>query len=76
MDETTKKLGTPPSSLRWESYDEGPILAKLHHEEMPARGLDFAGPYHEIYRGDPRKVAPSKRRTLLRQPVTQAALGR
>jgi hypothetical protein len=36
---------------------------------MPAGGYTFAGRHHEIYLGDPRKVAPEKLRTLLRQPV-------
>lgn len=79
-----KKLGTPPQSLRLEkldegdclqalhvgSYDdEGPLLAKLHDEVMPQMNLTFNGPHHEIYLGDPRRVAPEKLRTILRQPV-------
>lgn len=87
VDKTSKKLGKPPESLRWEAYDEGlslqilhigsyddegPILATLHDDEMPSRGLTFAGPHHEIYLSDPRRVAPSKLKTLLRQPVAPA----
>ena len=49
--------------------DEAPTLAHLHDELMPARGLTFNGRHHEIYLGDPRKVAPDKLRTILRQPV-------
>lgn len=49
--------------------DEGPVLARLHHEVMPARGLTFNGPHHEIYLSDPRRVAPERLRTVLRQPV-------
>jgi hypothetical protein len=49
--------------------DEGPLLARLHDEIMPAGGYRFAGPHHEIYLSDPRKTAPEKLRTLLRQPV-------
>lgn len=49
--------------------DEAPVLARLHDEIMPAQGLTFAGPHHEIYLSDPRKTAPEKRRTILRQPV-------
>ncbi len=49
--------------------DEGPVLARLHGEYMPANGLDFNGRHHEIYLGDPRRVAPEKLRTILRQPV-------
>lgn len=52
------------------SYDEeGPTLKRLHEEWLPANGLKETGKHHEIYLGDPRKVAPEKLRTLLRQPV-------
>lgn len=52
------------------SYDdEGPVLARLHDEVMPERGLTFNGPHHEIYLGDPRRMAPERLRTVLRQPV-------
>lgn len=49
--------------------DEGPVLHRLHEELMPSRGLTWNGHHHEIYLGDPRKVAPEKLRTILRQPV-------
>lgn len=53
------------------SYDdEAPTLARLHHEVMPERGLTWNGRHHEIYLGDPRRTAPEKLRTVLRQPVT------
>jgi hypothetical protein len=52
------------------SYDdEVPTLARLHDEWMPQHGLTFNGPHHEVYRGDPRRAAPEKLRTVLRQPV-------
>ena len=52
------------------SYDdEGPTLRRLHGEYMPANGLGFAGPHHEIYLSDARRVAPEKLKTILRQPV-------
>ncbi|WP_232547005.1 GyrI-like domain-containing protein [Propioniciclava soli] len=55
------------------SYDdEGPTLARLHHEVMPALGVTWNGPHHEIYLSDPRRVAPEKLRTVLRQPVIDA----
>lgn len=51
-------------------YDaEAPKLAYLHDEYMPAHGLKFNGHHHEIYLGDPRKAAPEKLKTILRQPV-------
>ncbi|PPG42764.1 GyrI-like domain-containing protein [Pseudoclavibacter sp. RFBA6] len=52
--------------------DEGPTLARLHDEFIPAHGWRMTGRHHEIYFSDVRKVAPEKRRTLLRQPVTRA----
>ena len=48
---------------------EAPVLAELHDRLMPERGLTFNGPHHEIYLSDPRRVAPEKLKTLLRQPV-------
>lgn len=84
VEKTRRKLGDTPSSLRLEtlaegrslqtlhvgSYDdEGPALARLHDEVMPAQGLTFAGPHHEIYLSDPRKTAPARLKTILRQPV-------
>ena len=49
--------------------DEAPALRHLHDELMPSLGLTFNGHHHEIYLSDPRKVAPEKLRTILRQPV-------
>ena len=52
--------------------DEGPTLAELH-DQMRDGGLTWNGPHHEIYLGDPRKAAPHKLRTILRQPVATTA---
>lgn len=49
---------------------EGPTIAGLH-EFMRGLGLDFDGhrhKHHEIYLGDPRRAAPEKLRTIIRQP--------
>jgi hypothetical protein len=52
------------------SYDdEGPTIAQMHHQFMPEKGYEPAGKHHEIYLSDPRKVAPEKLKTVLRQPV-------
>lgn len=52
------------------SFDaEVEVLARLHHEFIPANGLRMAGKHHEIYLSDFRKVTPEKQRTILRQPV-------
>ncbi|MFE6965563.1 GyrI-like domain-containing protein [Agromyces sp. NPDC057679] len=53
--------------------DEGPTLARLHDEFMPAEGLRFNGRHHEVYFGDPRRSAPEKLRTILRQPVARVS---
>ena len=49
--------------------DEGPVLARLHHEWLQANGLRMTGLHHEVYVGDPRRTEPAKLRTVLRQPV-------
>ena len=81
---TGKKLGSPPSSLRLEPYDEGlsvqilhfgsyddeaPTIKRLHEEFIPQHGLTENGLHHEIYLSDPRKTEASKLKTILRQPV-------
>lgn len=52
--------------------DEAPLIARMHRDEMPARGLVPTGLHHEIYLSDARRVAPEKLRTLIRQPVRPA----
>ena len=49
--------------------DEADLLRHMHEEFIPERGLAMVGKHHEIYLSDPRRVAPSKLRTILRQPV-------
>ena len=54
------------------SYDdEGPTLGRMHHEFIPGHGYEMNGKHHEIYLSDPRKVAPEKLKTVLRQPVRE-----
>lgn len=54
------------------SYDdEAPVLARLHDDYLPEHGLTFAGRHHEIYLSDPRRTAPEKLKTVLRQPVSR-----
>ena len=50
--------------------DEGPTLARLHEEFLPASGLVPSGRHHEIYLSDARRTEPAKLRTILRHPVT------
>lgn len=49
--------------------DEAAVLAELHEQFLPAHGLRPTGTHHEIYLSDPRRAAPEKLRTILRQPV-------
>lgn len=51
--------------------DEGPVLEQMHHEFIPANGFVMRGLHHEIYLSDPRRTAPEKLRTILRQPITR-----
>lgn len=67
----TLREGRCAQVLHIGSYDdEGPILATLHEEFLPANNLREAGHHHEVYLGDPRRTEPSKLRTVLRQPVS------
>jgi hypothetical protein len=50
---------------------EGPSMVKLH-EAIAAQSCRPRGPHHEIYLGDPRRSAPERLRTILRQPVEPA----
>lgn len=53
---------------------EGPTIARLH-AFLHDQGLDFDGhvhKHHEIYLGDPRRSAPDKLRTIVRQPYAAA----
>ena len=62
--------GTSVQTLHLGSFDdEAEVLDRLHHEFVPANGLQLTGKHHEIYLSDFRKVAPEKLRTILRQPV-------
>jgi hypothetical protein len=69
--------------IRWESYAEGPSAQILHmgpfskehtaiqriHAFLNEQGFDFHGKHHEIYLSDPRRTAPEKLKTIIRQPV-------
>jgi hypothetical protein len=50
---------------------EGPTIAALHRF-IADQGLALTGKHHEIYLGDPRRAAPEKLRTIIRQPVASA----
>jgi hypothetical protein len=51
---------------------EAPTIARLH-AFIKEKGYHFAGKHHEIYLSDPRRTAPEKLKTILRQPITLEA---
>ena len=69
--------------LRIEALAEGRVAQVLHlgpyateratierlHGAIGEAGLRPRGRHHEIYLGDPRRSAPERLRTILRQPV-------
>lgn len=48
--------------------DEGPTIERLH-AFIEEQGYVKRGSHHEIYLGDPRRTAPERLKTILRQPV-------
>ncbi|MGZ5488244.1 MAG: GyrI-like domain-containing protein, partial [Candidatus Aminicenantales bacterium] len=42
------------------------------HKFIAAEGYRLRGRHHEIYFGDPRRSAPEKLKTIIRQPVEPA----
>ncbi|MCB9841049.1 MAG: GyrI-like domain-containing protein [Phycisphaeraceae bacterium] len=81
------RLGERPESLRFEALHEGlsaqimhigpnaqepATIARLHDEFLPASGLVAHGKHHEIYLNDPKRVAPERLKTVIRQPVRRA----
>jgi hypothetical protein len=77
-----KKGPAAVDKLRFERYHEGPSAQIMHlgpyseeaptiaklHEFIKDGGHQFRGKHHEIYLGDPRRSAPEKLRTIIRQP--------
>jgi hypothetical protein len=53
--------------------NEAPTIARLH-TFIREKGYHFCGKHHEIYLSDPRRTAPEKLKTILRQPVTLEAM--
>jgi len=75
------------SKLRFEHFHEGlsvqimhiglyaaekPTIEKLH-TYIKKHGYEFNGKHHEIYLGDPRRAAPEKLKTVIRQPVKRVS---
>lgn len=69
----TMTEGTAVQIMHIGAYDdEGPILDNLHNEFLPTHRLVPTTDHHEIYLSDPRRTAPEKLKTILRQPVAEA----
>ncbi len=82
--EVAQKKDLPAlSDLRFEPYheglavqimylgayaDEGPVIAAMH-DFIEQQGYALTGKHHEIYLSDPRRTAPEKLKTVIRQPV-------
>ncbi len=78
-----KKAPAALDKVRFERYHEGKAAQIMHigpfstegpnvqkiHEAIKASGHQLSGKHHEIYLGDPRKTAPEKLKTVLRQPL-------
>lgn len=47
--------------------DEGPTVQRLHEHIWQQDGK-LSGKHHEIYLGDPRRTAPERLKTVIRQP--------
>lgn len=50
--------------------DEGPTVEQLH-QYIEDNGWVLSKKHHEIYLSDPRKVAPEKLKTIIRQPFSR-----
>ena len=50
--------------------EEGPNIAKLH-AFIDENGYEKTGKHHEIYLSDPRRAAPEKMKTVIRQPIAK-----
>ena len=48
--------------------EEGPVIAAMHAYAV-SEGCRLINKHHEIYLSDPRRTAPEKLQTVLRQPV-------
>jgi hypothetical protein len=50
--------------------DEGPTISQMH-AFIKDVGFELTGKHHEVYLGDPRRTAPEKLKTVIRQPVKE-----
>lgn len=54
--------------------DEGPTIAQMH-AHLFSQGYETGGKHHEIYLSDPKRTAPEKLKTIIRQPVKKVVTG-
>ncbi|MBI5309278.1 MAG: GyrI-like domain-containing protein [Planctomycetes bacterium] len=81
--EVKEKKNPPPLvKIRFESYHEGQAAQMMHigpytaeeptitaiHNYIAQNNFERRGKHHEIYLKDPRKIAPEKLLTVIRQP--------
>jgi hypothetical protein len=83
----TKKSDTPLYATTFGRHTDGQSAQILHlgpYPEAPVtiarllgfireKGYHLAGKHHEIYLSDPRRTAPGKLKTIIRQPITLEA---
>ncbi len=81
--ERKKKGGPALRRVRLQRIEEGDCVQMLHvgpyatepatvaamHAFAQAQGRELRGRHHEIYLSDPRRTAPERLKTILRQPV-------
>jgi len=48
--------------------DEAPTIQRLH-DYIAAQGCERFGKHHEVYLSDPRRTAPERLKTIIRQPM-------
>ena len=69
----TVEEGLCVQCMHFGSYDDEPATVAMMHEFMEQQGyeLDLTDKrlHHEIYLSDARKVAPEKRKTVIRHPI-------
>jgi hypothetical protein len=84
IDELRKKRNPAAlSKIRFEPFDEGLAVQVMYigpwadekptiemlHAFAKEKGYTLRGKHHEIYLSDPRRTAPEKLKTVIRQPV-------
>jgi len=65
--------GTCAQIMHVGPYSAEEPTIKLLHEFIAAQGFEPTGRHHEIYLGDPRRAAPARLRTIIRQPIIIAS---